>query len=73
MLLFRSEEHVDRWCERQRVARGAVFPVPLLWELARRWYDDRLELDWRRKTIRERQAILDEVGLTGEFWRLASG
>ncbi len=49
---------------------GAVIGVGTLWQLARRWYDDRLAHDWRRKTLTERQAILDEVGLTGEFWRL---
>jgi hypothetical protein len=34
------------------------------------WYDDRLDLNWRRRTIPERQAILDAVGLDGPFWRL---
>ena len=42
----------------------------LLWELARRWYDDRFELRWRRRTPAERQAILDAVGLSGPFWSL---
>ena len=41
-----------------------------MWALARRWYDDRLDLDWRRRTPAERQAILDAVGLTGPFWSL---
>jgi hypothetical protein len=39
-------------------------------ELARRWYGDRLDRDWRPRTLAESQAILDSVGLTGEFWRL---
>lgn len=73
MLLFRSEEHVDRWCEQQGIAKGAVFSLPQLWELARRWYDDRLEHDWRRKTIAERQRILRQVGLVGSFWEIDRG
>ena len=39
-------------------------------ELARRWWWTRLEPDWRPRTTAESQAILDEVGLTGDFWRL---
>jgi len=42
-----------------------------LWELARCWYDDRLQLDWRRRTLSARQTLLDNVGLTGEFWDLS--
>jgi len=29
-----------------------------------------LDLDWRRRTPAERQAVLDVVGLTGAFWSL---
>ncbi len=43
-----------------------------LWELGRRWYGDRLQFDWRRRTLAERQAILDAVGLTGDFWDLSA-
>jgi len=49
---------------------GAVFDLARLWSLATVWYDDRLNSAWRRRTIPERQAILDAVGLTGSFWRL---
>ena len=39
-------------------------------ELARRWWRTRLEPDWRPRTAEESQAILDELSLTGDFWRL---
>jgi hypothetical protein len=39
-------------------------------ELARRWWWTRVEPDWRPRTPAESQAILDELGLTGDFWRL---
>ena len=71
MLLFRSEEDVQGWCERHGRAPGAVLGAARLWELARRWYGDRLDPDWRPRSIAESQRILDEVGLTGEFWRLS--
>jgi hypothetical protein len=70
MLLFRSEADVVAWCERRHIAPGAVFDLARLWRLATVWYDDRLNLAWCRRTIQERQAILDAVGLTGSFWRL---
>ena len=38
--------------------------------LARAWYSDRLDLDWRRKTVAEAEAILTSLGLTSSFWSL---
>ncbi len=72
MLLFRSEEHVDRWCGRRGVPKGAAFQLSELWRLARHWYDDHLDHDWRRKSVAERQRILDSIGLTGSFWQIES-
>ena len=52
------------------MAAGAIVDVPRLWRLAGKWYSDRLDPNWRRKTIAERQTILSEVGLAGPFWSL---
>jgi hypothetical protein len=52
------------------VTEGELVALDTLQELARRWYGDRLSPDWRPRTLEESQAILDSVGLTGEFWRL---
>jgi hypothetical protein len=52
------------------VTEGELVDLDTLQELARRWYGDRLEPDWRPRTLAQSQAILDAVGLTGEFWRL---
>jgi len=70
MAFLRSEEHLERWLDRNGWERGASMTAPTLNELARRWWWTRLEPDWRPRTPAESQAILDEVGLTGEFWRL---
>jgi len=70
MLLFRSEEDVEAWCDHRQIARGATFDLARLWRLASAWYDDRLDPNWRRRTVLERQAILESVGLGGPFWRL---
>jgi hypothetical protein len=42
-----------------------------MWELARRWYGDRLDPEWHPRTQAESQAILDEIGLRGPFWSLS--
>ena len=68
MNLFRSEEHVTRWLAGREP--GATIPVTTLSELAHAWYSDRLDADWRPHTRERNQAILDELGLTGAFWRL---
>jgi hypothetical protein len=61
MNLFRSEE---------RVEGGAAIPVTKLSELAHAWWGDRLAPGWRPHTRGQNQAILDRLGLVGEFWRL---
>ena len=39
-------------------------------ELARAWWWTRLDPGWRPRSVEESEAILDDVGLTGEFWAL---
>ncbi len=39
-------------------------------ELAHAWWGDRLSPSWRPRTRDESQAILDRLGLNGEFWQL---
>jgi hypothetical protein len=71
MLLFRSERHVNRWCEQWSRPRGGVLSLKQGWRLAEEWYGGRLGRDWRPKTLEESQAAFDKIGLVGEFWRLA--
>jgi hypothetical protein len=52
------------------VTEGELVDLPTLKRLARRWYGDRLDPGWRPRTRDESQAILTEVGLTSDFWRL---
>jgi hypothetical protein len=67
MLLFRSEEHVDRWCRTWNQPRGEAFELERQWELSRRWYAHRLERI-RRQSSDEAQAILRDLGFTSAFW-----
>jgi hypothetical protein len=71
MNLFRSEEHVRRWLEQHGYKAGATITAGKLCELAYAWWSDRLAPDWRPRTRDENQAILERLGLTGQFWQLA--
>jgi hypothetical protein len=68
MNLFRSEEHIARWLGEREP--GATIPVTKLRELAHAWWDDRLAPDWRPHTRDQNMAILERLGLVGEFWTL---
>jgi hypothetical protein len=70
MLLFRSEEHVDRWCAARGIARGAMFTPEQMWRVAKPWFERRLAPDWRRFTADEAEAVFERADLTGEFWKL---
>ena len=70
MLLFRSEEHVDRWLRSKRLKKGALLSLEQQWQLASTWYRGRLAREWRRRTPEEAQRIFEDVGLQGDFWRL---
>jgi len=71
MLLFRSEEHIDRWCAQRGTERGGVLSIEQLRGLARAWYAHRMHRDWRRHTPAEAQAVFTSLGLVGPFWQLA--
>jgi len=68
MNLFRSEEHIARWLAARKP--GATISITKLSELAHAWWDDRLSPDWKPHSRQQNQAILDSLGLVGDFWRL---
>lgn len=70
MLLFRSEEHRDRWREPQSLPADGTMSLQTMWRLAYVWYHDRFDPGWRRKTVDEAEEVLAELGLSGDFWRL---
>ncbi len=71
MLLFRSEEHLDKWLADWRLPRGGILSLDQCWRLAQAWYGaDRRAPDWRRKTGEEARQLFSELGLTGAFWEL---
>jgi RecB family exonuclease len=63
MRLLRSEEDLS--------PGGGAMTVAQLEALAREWYGDRLDPEWQPRSRERSQAILDAVGLSDPFWRLA--
>lgn len=70
MLLFRGDEHIDRWCAARGVPRGGTMTIDQAWHLAYEWYRNKIKSDWRRHTLDEAEALFAATGLDGEFWRL---
>ena len=70
MLIFRSEEHVDRWLEARDLPRGALLTPRVAWLLAKEWYKDKLHAQWRRHTLEETEELFRTLQLNGEFWTL---
>ncbi len=70
MLLFRSEEHLAAWLEQRGLSQGGTMTLEQCWLLAKAWYSDKLDRDWRRKTLDEAMAAFAEIGLEGDFWDL---
>jgi hypothetical protein len=59
---------VARWLDGR--PGGVTISVVTLCELAHAWWGDRLNADWRPHSREQNQAILDQLDLSGEFWRL---
>ena len=70
MLIFLSEDHIDEWCTFRARPRGGTMSTEQCWQLAHKWYSDKLSPDWRRKTLEESEAMLSSIGLTEPFWSL---
>jgi hypothetical protein len=69
MNLFRSEEHIVRWIGAR--PGGRTISIAQLSELGHVWYRDRLSPGWRPHTRDQNQAVLERLGLTGDFWQLS--
>ena len=68
MLLFRSEEWIERWCNKNNLARGEVLSLAQVWELSKLWYHDRLSPNYHGRTVEQAEEIFKQAGLMSEFW-----
>lgn len=68
MLLFRSEEWIDKWSKRNNLERGEVLTINQVWELSKLWYQDRLTLEYHGRSIEQVAEIFKQAELTSAFW-----
>ena len=70
-MAFRSEADVDAWLDERGYSRGAVLDLETVWALSKGWYRQRLDADWRGRSVEEAQTVIEGVGLSGSFWALS--
>jgi len=70
MLLFRSEEAIDRWCQVTGEPRGEAVGLQQVWKLSQFWYGNRMDPAYRGRNAEQVAAIFNQAGLTSEFWRV---
>jgi hypothetical protein len=73
MLLFQSEEWIERWYQRNHFERGETITVQRAWELSKLWYGERLSLDYHGRSREQVAEIFGRVGLTSKFWDVIGG
>ena len=70
MVYLLSEDHLSRWLDHNGWGPGATLTASKMNDLSREWWGTRLDPGWRPRRPEESQAILERLGLTGEFWAL---
>ena len=69
MVLFRSEDEIDAWCEAKGEPRGETLNLDIVWDLAQAWYGNRLSPSYRGRTLEEARRVFTGVGLNSPFWQ----
>lgn len=67
---FCNRDHAEKWARGNSAQGGYIADASAVWRLAGGWYGDRLDPDFQPHSREHNQALLDECGLTGPFWRL---
>ncbi|HEX2696600.1 MAG TPA: hypothetical protein VHM28_02760 [Anaerolineales bacterium] len=68
MLLFQSEEWIDKWCQRNKLEGGEILTAQQVWELSKLWYGNRLSLEYHGRSIEQVEEIFKRAGLKSKFW-----
>ncbi|MBN8581417.1 MAG: hypothetical protein J0L96_12160 [Anaerolineae bacterium] len=68
MLLFRSEEWVDKWCKRNNLERGEMLSIQQVWELSKLWYGNRILLEYHGRSMEQVADVFKQAGLKSKFW-----
>lgn len=70
MLLFQSEEWVDKWCKRKHLERGEILTINQVWELSKLWYGNRMSVDFHGRSAEQVAEVFKQAGLKSKFWYL---
>ncbi len=57
-----------QWQADRGSAQGEMLSVAQVWELSKRWYQNRLSLDYRGRSVAQVEEIFRSLHLTSEFW-----
>jgi hypothetical protein len=68
MLLFQSEEWIDKWCRRNNLERGETLTIDQVWELSKLWYYNRLSADFHGRSTEQVAEVFRQAGLKSAFW-----
>jgi hypothetical protein len=68
MLLFRSEEWIDKWCERNHLERGEILTIGQVWRLSRLWYANRMSVEYHGRSIEQVAEVFKLAGFKSKFW-----
>ena len=70
MLVFENREEVAVWSRKHRIAEGDIQPITKIWEFAKVWYGNHLNLQWRKWTVAEARNIFEQFELIADIWKL---
>ena len=68
MLLFQSEEWIDKLCKRNNLERGEVLTIGQVWVLSKLWYHNRLSVEYHGRSLEQAAKIFKQAGLVSDFW-----
>lgn len=70
MLIFQSEEWVDKWCKRNNLERGEMLTTQQVWELSKLWYGNRMSLEYHGRSMEQVADVFRQAGLISKFWNV---
>lgn len=61
MLLFRSEEWIEKWCKRNHLKRGEMLTIQEVRELSKLWYGNRLSVEFHGRSMEQVAEVFQQA------------